>query len=245
MVASRAHAAAQSLELSETEQFFLSSPKDNPFGDKLAAVMRKEPWGCALRKVKKNANVYSSGEYNRNIYLVERGQIKIVAHSKNGKDCLLAIHATGDVFGEQCLLHGTRLETATAMKPTVLREAPSDCFVSVLTQSGLLADFLRYLVVRLEEQRSAITNLVTEDSEQRLAATLLQLAQKIGKRSRGLLEIQERISQEDLGRIVGTTRSRVGYFLKKFSKLGLLDRDAGPFLVIKEDRLRDYLQANS
>jgi CRP-like cAMP-binding protein len=173
------------------------------------------------------------------------GQIKIVTHTQKGKDCVLAIHTAGDVFGEQCFLREDRRETATAMTPTILQEVTCESFVNCLVRNGLLADFLKYLIDRLVDQQAVITNLVTEDSEQRLAATLLRLARKIGKKSMGTLEIRERISQEDLGRIVGTTRSRIGHFLKKFSQMGLVERHPDSFLVIKEECLRDYIQGDN
>lgn len=91
------------------------------------------------------------------------------------------------------------------------------------------------------EQQRTIASLLLKDSEHRLAAVLLQLSRKLGKRRGPGVQLQERITQEDLSGMVGTTRSRVGYFLRRFHNAGLVERLPGSFLMLYEQRLATYL----
>jgi hypothetical protein len=86
-----------------------------------------------------------------------------------------------------------------------------------------------------------ISDLVTAESEYRLAAVVLQLGRKLGTRHGELLLIGERITQEELAGMVGTTRSRIGFFLKRFRAAGLVRRPKHGFLIVHEGRLMDYL----
>jgi CRP-like cAMP-binding protein len=103
----------------------------------------------------------------------------------------LAIHSAGDVFGELCLSGlGTRLETATAMKQTMLKQIPCSQFLGRLSRDSLYEGFVRYLAVRIADQQQVIANLVTVDSEQRLGQTLLQLARTMGKKDPSSIRIE-------------------------------------------------------
>jgi CRP-like cAMP-binding protein len=131
------------------------------------------------------------------IYFIESGQIKLLMLSPEGKECLLAIHSAGEIFGELCLCRlGDRLETATAMKPTMLKQIPSAQFLARLSRESLLEGFVRYLAVRIADQQQVITNMVTVDSEQRLGKTLLQLAHTLGKKDPRGTRIELKISHD-------------------------------------------------
>jgi CRP/FNR family transcriptional regulator, cyclic AMP receptor protein len=185
--------------------------------------------------------VYGCLGGDESIYLVERGQLKAVTPSRDGKECLLGIYTAGDVFGELCLLGGERRETVTAMTSAVVRRMSANKVLAALSDAGLRDEFVRYLAGRLHQQQTMIIHLVTADSEYRLAVTLLHLARKLGKRDGPLLRIDERITQEELSRMVGTTRSRVGYFLNNFRRAGLVARRRDCFLLVSEPRLDDYV----
>jgi CRP/FNR family transcriptional regulator, cyclic AMP receptor protein len=127
------------------------------------------------------------------------------------------------------------------MSPSTLRRIMNSRVMAALADEGLRDDFVRYFAGRLAEQQQLILELVTGDSKHRLAAVLLHLARKLGRRDANLLSMQERITQEELASMVGTTRSRVGYFLKQFHHAGFVEKSRGVFLVVNEDRLEDYL----
>jgi CRP-like cAMP-binding protein len=159
-----------------------------------------------------------------------------------GNECLLAIHTAGDIFGELCLSGlGERAETATAMEKTVVTLMPRAQFFACLSRDGLLESFVQYLAVRIADQQEVIANLVTVDSEQRLGKTLLQLARKLGKQDPRSIRIEQRISHEELSTMIGASRSRVSTFMHHFRELGLIEFSVERFLIVKEQKLMDYL----
>src|SRR4051794_9910404 len=127
------------------------------------------------------------------------------------------------------------------MKPCVLRVIPRSEFLESVFQHKLINESLQYFAAKLQEQHQIVSYFVTADSEGRLAAALLRLARKLGKPEGGRLMIDEQITQEDLAEIVGTTRSRVGYFLKRFRAAGLIERPSRAAIVINETRLDKYV----
>jgi len=158
-------------------------PETDVFKKQMRESLQREIRNSRAIKISKHSNVYTIGQQDEMVYFVESGQIKLLMLSSEGKECLLAIHAAGDVFGELCLsgLAG-RLETATAMEDTLLKKVPCAKFLERLATDSLLEGFVRYLAVRVADQQAVIANLVTVDSEQRLGKTLLQLAKQLGKK---------------------------------------------------------------
>jgi CRP/FNR family cyclic AMP-dependent transcriptional regulator len=216
------------------------SPSRN-LGDNLRRLIRAESLCTSTLEIPRRHIVYSCMDSDRCIYLVERGQVKAVVPSRDGKDCLLGIYTAGDVFGESCLLGGYRVESVTTMTDTVLRRISAARVLAALADADLREEFIKYLARRVFEQQRLITDLITADSEYRLAAILLHLARKLGKRDAHLLRIEGRITQEELSGMVGTTRSRVGFFLKRFCDAGLVSRAKDCFLVIDEPLLDGFL----
>ena len=144
--------------------------------------LRRETFNARTIKIAKHAHVYTCGDQDETVYFIDSGQIKLLMLSPGGKECLLATHTAGDVFGEFCLSGlGIRRETAIAMEDTVLKQILCFKFLIRLSRDSLLEGFVRYLTARIAEQQQIIADLVTVDSEQRLGKTLLQLAQKLAK----------------------------------------------------------------
>ena len=207
-------------------------------------MLERETKNSNAIKVAKNKNVYTVGEQVGMVYFIESGKVKLVMVSSEGKECTLAIHTSGDIFGELCLsgLAG-RLETATTMEDSVLKQVPCTRFLERLSRDSLLEGFVKYLAVRIADQQEVIANLVTVDSEQRLGKTLLQLARKLGKRDPRSIRIELRISHEELASMVGTTRPRISVFMQRFRNLGLIETSAEHHLIIKENKLTAYLES--
>jgi len=218
------------------------TPQADEFKQQLRDSLRRETLNSRAIKVARHINVYSCGDQDEMVYFIESGQIKLLMLSSEGKECLLAIHAAGDIFGELCLSKlGARLETATAMKSTTLKQIPSSQFFARLTRDSLFEGFVQYLAVRIADQQQVIANLVTVDSEQRLGKTLLQLARTMGKKDPRSIRIELRISHEELSEMVGTTRPRISMFMQRFRNLGLIEMSTEHFLIIKENKLTAYL----
>jgi CRP/FNR family cyclic AMP-dependent transcriptional regulator len=96
-------------------------------------------------------------------------------------------------------------------------------------------------LIRRAREKSFQSNMVTADSEQRLGKTLLQLARTLGKKDPRSIRIELKISHEELSEMVGTTRPRISVFMQRFRNLGLIETNMDHFLIIKENKLTDYL----
>ena len=218
------------------------TPQADQFKQQLRNSLGREALNSRPIKVARHANVYTCGDQDEMVYFVESGQIKLLMLSSEGKECLLAIHSGGDIFGELCLSGSRlRLETATTMKETWLKAIPASQFLARLSRESLIEGFVRYLAVRIAEQQQVIANLVTVDSEQRLGQTLLQLARTMGKKDPHSIRIELKISHEELSEMVGTTRPRISMFMQRFHNLGLIETNRDHFLIIKENKLTAYL----
>jgi len=218
------------------------TPQADEFKVQLRESLQRETMNSRAVKVARHANVYTAGDQDETVYFIESGQIKLLMLSTEGKECLLAIHSGGDIFGELCLSGlGARQETATAMKTTTLKQIPCSQFFARLRSDTLFEGFVRYLAVRIADQQQVIANLVTVDSEQRLGQTLLQLARTMGKRDPRSIRIELKITHEELSEMVGTTRPRISLFMQRFHHLGLIETNKDRFFIIKESKLTQYL----
>lgn len=158
------------------------SPHSDQFKELMLESFLNETKTSSAIKVGRHNDVYTSGDERDRVYFIEKGRIKLVMVSSEGKECMLAIHCAGDVFGELCLSGlGSRLETATAMEDTLLKEIPCGEFLERLAKDSLLEGFVKYMALRIGDQQQVIANLVMVDSEQRLRKTLLQIARKLGR----------------------------------------------------------------
>lgn len=218
------------------------TPQSDQFKEQMQGSLINETKNSSSIKVDKHKHVYTVGDERETVYFIERGQIKLVMVSAEGKECMLAIHGDGDVFGELCLSGlGGRLETATAMEDSLLKEIPCAKFLDRLSRDSLLEGFIKYLAVRVADQQQVIANLVTVDSEQRLGKTLLQIARKLGKKDPRSIRIEAKISHEELASMVGTTRPRISVFMQRFRNLELIEYNTEHQLIIKERKLTAYL----
>jgi CRP/FNR family cyclic AMP-dependent transcriptional regulator len=193
-------------------------------------------------RVRVNAQepVYSIGDADDAVYLIESGQVKLSMSSAEGKDCLLAIYTAGEVFGESCF-DGTarRLESAVAMQPTLVRRASRREFLMEMERASAYESLLRHLAVRLADRQAAVFDLVTTASERRLAKTLLAFAEKLGRVEGTHLRL-DRISHEELSQFIGTTRPRITAFMQRFRKAGLI-KTSGRTIHVNPQRIRDFL----
>jgi CRP/FNR family transcriptional regulator, cyclic AMP receptor protein len=214
-----------------------------PFKKQLRDSLRQGTLDSRTVRVAKHANVYACGDKDEMVYFIESGQIKLLMLSPEGKECILAIYTSGDLFGEFCLSgKSERLETATAMEETYLKQIPCSNFFKRLSSDSLLEGFVEYLAKRIADQQQVIANLVNVDCEQRLGKTLLQLAGKLGKKDSFSTRIEQKISQEELSEMIGTTRPRISLFMQRFRNLGLIEVTKEHYFIIKEQELTAYLE---
>jgi len=194
------------------------------------------------RRVEAHETIYAIGDEDESMYLILSGQVKLSMSSASGKDCLLAIYSKGEVFGESCFSGPMkRFETATAMQPTAVRKLTSRDFLSELEKARAMESLIRHTAARLAERQTAIFDLMTMPSEQRLAKVLLGVAEKLGSNAGAYLRLDQKISHEELSQIVGTTRPRITAFMQRFRMLGLIET-AGRAISVHRQKTREFIE---
>jgi len=156
---------------------------------------------------------------------IQRGGVKLSVLSKAGREAVVAMLGPGDFFGEGCLAgQPVRIGSATAIAATSVLVVAKKQMVNVLHKEHALADrFIAHMLSRNVRIEQDLIDQLFNSSEKRLARTLLLLA-RYGRRDRPR-QIVPKISQETLSEMVGTTRSRVNFFMNKFKKLGFIEYD--------------------
>ncbi len=195
-------------------------------------------------RVDAQTRIYANGDEDESMYLIESGQVKVSMSSAAGKDCLLAIYTTGDVFGESCFTASAkRFETATAMQPTVVRRASRRDFLAAVERTRATEVLIAHLAKRIADRQTAVFDLVTMPSERRLAKVLLEVAEKLGTPDGAYLKLDQKISHEELSQIVGTTRPRITAFMQRFRERGLIVT-FGRAINVHRERTREFAEAD-
>jgi CRP/FNR family cyclic AMP-dependent transcriptional regulator len=181
-----------------------------------AGVARK------IKEFKKAEVIYAQGEAAASVMYLRDGGVKLSVVSESGKEAVVAILGPGDFFGEGCLAgQPIRMGTAAAVTPvTALIIEKSEMFKVLHEQHALSDRFISFMLARNIRIEEDLVDQLFNSSEKRLARTLLLLA-RFGKddRPHGVLP---KVSQETLAEMIGTTRSRVNFFMNKFRKLGFI-----------------------
>ena len=167
--------------------------------------------------------IYSQGDPSEAVLYIQSGSVKLSVLSRTGKEAVVGMLTAGEFFGEGALAgQPVRLATATAIVPSRVRIVPKRQMIRLLHQQRGLSDrFIAHMLARNNRLEEDLVDQLFNASEKRLARTLLLLA-RYGKPS-GPQRVLPRISQEVLAEMVGTTRSRVNFFMNKFRKLGFID----------------------
>ncbi len=176
---------------------------------------------------RKDQNIFSQGEKCASVFYLQTGSVKITVISSTGKEAVVALLRPGSFFGEGCIAgQPLRVSTATAMEASSALSIEKDEMVRMIHQEPEFSDrFVAHMLkrnVRIEED---LVDHLFNSSEKRLARALLLVA-RYGNNEKPQ-KIIAKISQETLAEMVGTTRSRVSYFMNKFRKLGFIKYNGG------------------
>lgn len=179
--------------------------------------------GRTIVACQKQSPIFSQGEAADAVFYIQEGQVKLTVVSEHGKEAVIAILDAQAFFGEGCLAgQSRRMATATAITDGSLMRIEKHAMIRVLhAEPAFSALFMAYLLSRNSRIEEDLIDQLFNSSEKRLARVLLLLAH-FGKEGKEELVIP-RISQETLAEMIGTTRSRVSFFLNKFRKLGFID----------------------
>jgi CRP-like cAMP-binding protein len=178
--------------------------------------------GKTILQFRRDEVVFAQGDVASTVFYIQKGRVKVVVISEQGKEAVVGILEPGQFFGEGCMNgHSLRIATTTAME---------ECLITVITKAAMLAAlhdqpkfselFMAYLLTRNSRIEEDLIDQLFNSSEKRLARLLLLLA-NFGKEGNPQ-PISPNISQETLAEMIGTTRSRVSFFMNKFRKLGFI-----------------------
>ena len=179
--------------------------------------------GRSVFDIEKNHVIYRQGDQADSVYYLQKGKAKVTVVSARGKEAVVAMLAAGDFFGEGCIAgQALRLGTVSALSVCSVTRISKSAIIDIIHKElGFAELFISYLLARNSRVEADLVDQLFNSSEKRLARTLLMLA-NFGKESEPE-PVLPKISQETLAEIVGTTRSRVNFFMNKFRRLGLID----------------------
>jgi CRP/FNR family transcriptional regulator, cyclic AMP receptor protein len=178
--------------------------------------------GRSVADVPKKQMIFVQGDSADAVFYIQTGTVKLTVLSKNGKEATIGILGEGDFFGEGCLVgQPLRMCSATAVSDCSLMRIDKKSMMEVLHGEHAFSDmFVAYLLTRNIRHEEDLVDQLFNSSEKRLARILLLLAH-FGKEGKPEVAIPN-ISQETLAEMVGTTRSRVNFFMNRFRKLGFV-----------------------
>ena len=198
----------------------LTKLANNGFDPK--AFLAKVGAGKTILEFRKNQHVFEQGEVADTVFCIQSGKVKLTVVSDQGKEAVVAILEPGQFFGEGCMNgHPLRIATTTAIEDCVITSITKDAMIAAIHDEPKFSElFMAYLLTRNSRIEEDLIDQLFNSSERRLARLLLLLA-NFGKEG-SPQPISPNISQETLAEMIGTTRSRVSYFMNKFRKLGLI-----------------------
>ena len=190
------------------------------FLDSSGATKQIDTYGPLVR-------IFAQGEPATTVMYIQQGTVKLSVVSKTGKEAVVAVLGPGDFFGEGCLAgQPLRMGTATAITSTTLLVLDKGKMIQMLHKQSAFSDrFITHMLARNIRVEEDLVDQLFNSSEKRLARALLLLA-RYGKQDKPDRAVPK-ISQETLASIVGTTRSRVNFFMNKFRKLGFIEYNGG------------------
>jgi CRP/FNR family transcriptional regulator, cyclic AMP receptor protein len=187
------------------------------------ASLAKVGIGKTIVEFEKSQNIFEQGDVADTVYYLQKGKVKLTVLSDQGKEAVVGILEPGQFFGEGCLNgHKLRISTTTAMEHCVVTAITKAAMIATLHDQPAFSElFMAYLLTRNSRIEEDLIDQLFNSSERRLARMLLLLA-NFGKED-APQPISPNISQETLAEMIGTTRSRVSFFMNKFRKLGLIN----------------------
>jgi CRP/FNR family cyclic AMP-dependent transcriptional regulator len=177
-----------------------------------------------IAEFRKDEQIYSQGDVAKSVMYIQKGNVKFSVVSATGKVAVVAMLGPSDFFGEGCMAgQSLRMGTATAITPTTLLSIDKNELLQMLrTQDKLSDSFVSYILSHKNRVEEALIDQLFNSSEKRLARARLVLG-RYGKVQHQPDDELPTVSQETLSEIIGSTRSRVNFFMNKFRKLGFIE----------------------
>src|SRR5271169_1007162 len=201
-----------------SESVMAKKVKKAPFDSKV--FLATVAGGRTISKYRTNETIFSQGSPADAVFYIQKGKVKITVVSEQGKEAVVALQGPDEFLGEGCLTgQPRRLATATAMAECEIMRVEKAAMIRVLHDEPAFSEmFVSHLLTRTIRVEEDLVDQLFNSTEKRLARALLLLA-NFGKEGRPETVIAK-VSQETLAELIGTTRSRVSFFMNKFRKLG-------------------------
>ena len=219
----------------------VKTKRQQPFD--LGAFLSHADGGRTKAKYRKDEIIFRQGDTADAVFYIMDGKCKVTVVSEKGKEAVVALHENGDFFGEGCLTgQSRRLATVTAITMSEMMRFDKATMVRALHDEPKFSElFMSHLLTRNVRVEADLVDQLFNSSEKRLARLLLLMA-NFGKEGRPEPVIAK-VNQETLAEMIGTTRSRVSFFMNKFRKLGFIDYNGG--LEVHSSLLNMVLHENS
>jgi CRP/FNR family transcriptional regulator, cyclic AMP receptor protein len=185
-------------------------------------------FGRTVHHYRAKQSIFEQGDASDAVYYIQEGQVRLSVLSKQGKEATIALLGPGDFLGEGCIASDqpVRMSSATASTECAVMKIEKQEMLRTLHAEHQFSDlFVAYMVQRHNHTQADLVDQLFNSSEKRLARALLLLAH-FGKKD-SPEDITPNVSQETLAEMIGTTRSRVNFFMNKFRKLGFIDYNGG------------------
>ena len=197
--------------------------------------------GKRVVTVYQNETIYCQGDPADAVFYIHEGKVKLTMVSSNGKEATLSVLGKGNFFGVSCLgEQSERSNTASTLEPTILMRVEKESMVrSLREQPQLLDAFLAYLLKRTLDLQKDLCTQILDSSEKRLAKVLIRLTEGTEEEHEDCVRMPK-ISHEMLATMVGTTRSRISFFMQKFKNQGFIHCDKG--IMVRPMQLSTMLQ---
>jgi len=202
-----------------------ASPRSPAFDRQL--FLDSTGFGRNEHKFREKETVFAQGDLAQGVMYIQEGGVKLSVVNETGKEAVVAILGSGDFFGEGCLAgQANCMATATSIAPATVLVIEKDAMLRGLHQEHEFSDrFIAYMLARNIRLEADLVDQLLNSCEKRLARTLLLL---VGYGAPGRPQnVLPKISQETLAEMIGTTRSRVNFFMNKFKKLGFIRYNGG------------------
>lgn len=199
----------------------MAGKPESPFDPK--EFLSKIGKGRSIAKYRTSEIIFSQGDQADSVFFIEAGKVKLTVISEQGKEAVVALLGKGDFCGEGCLAgQPKRIATAEAMMDCEIMQLQKSAIIRVLHDEPAFSElFISYILARTIRVEADLIDQLFNSSEKRLARALLLLA-NFGKEGRPE-PILAKVSQETLAEMIGTTRSRVSFFMNKFRQLGFIE----------------------
>jgi CRP-like cAMP-binding protein len=196
------------------------------------ALLTGASTGKTVLNYRANRTVFMQGQTADSVYFLLRGKVQLAVTSQQGKEAIVATLGPGEFFGEGCLAgQPLRIGTAMSVGVSTLTKVEKLVMARLLREDqGLAEVFMTHLLARIVRYEADLVDQIFNSSEKRLARILLLLSH-FGKESKTETVVAG-ISQEHLAQMVGTTRSRINFFMNKFRKLGFIDYNTEVGLIV-------------